>query len=59
MKLNTGPFPIVMVELMDKKILVRMDQAETTRGKNVVVSHELCNRMIKPTTQRLAFARRT
>jgi hypothetical protein len=59
MKLDTGLFPIGMVELMDKKILVRTDQAETTRGKNMVVSHELRNRMIKPTTQRLAFGRRT
>jgi hypothetical protein len=48
MKLDTDPFPIGMVELMDKKILVRTDQAETTKGKNVVVSDELHNRMIKP-----------
>jgi hypothetical protein len=33
MKLDTDPFPVVMVELMDKKILVRTDQAETTKGK--------------------------
>jgi hypothetical protein len=59
MKLDTGPFPIGMVELMDKKILVRTDQVEMTRGKNVVVSHKLRNQMIKPTTQRLAFGRRT
>jgi hypothetical protein len=37
MKLGTNPFPIVMVELMDKKIFLRMDQAEMTKGKNVVV----------------------
>jgi hypothetical protein len=48
MKLDTNPFPIGMVELMDKKVLVRMFQAETTKGKNMVVSDELCNRMIKP-----------
>jgi hypothetical protein len=48
MKLNTDPFLIGMVELMDKKILVCTDQAETTKGKNVVVSDELRNRMIKP-----------
>jgi hypothetical protein len=48
MKLDTNLFPIGMVELMDKKILVRTDQAETTEGKNVVVSDELCNRMTKP-----------
>jgi hypothetical protein len=37
MKLDTDLFPVGMVELMDKKILVCMDQAETTKGKNVVV----------------------
>jgi hypothetical protein len=48
MKLDTDPFPIGMVELMDKKVLVHTDQAETTKGKNVVISDELRNRMIKP-----------
>jgi hypothetical protein len=48
MKLDTDPFPVGMVELKHKKILVRMDQAETTKGKNVVVSNDLRNRMIKP-----------
>jgi hypothetical protein len=37
MKLDTDPFLIGMVELMDKKVSVRMDQAETTKRKNVVV----------------------
>jgi hypothetical protein len=48
MKLDADPFSIGMVELMDKKVLVRTDQAEMTKGKNVVVSNELRNRMIKP-----------
>jgi hypothetical protein len=48
MKLDTDPFPIGMVELMDKKILVRTDQVEMTKGKNVVISDELRNRMINP-----------
>jgi hypothetical protein len=48
MKLNTDQFPIDMVELMNKKVLVRTDQAEMTKDKNVVVSDELRNRMIKP-----------
>jgi hypothetical protein len=47
-KLYMDPFPIGMVELMDKKVLVRTDQTETTKGKNVVVSNELCNLMFKP-----------
>jgi hypothetical protein len=48
MKLDTDLFPIGMVELMDKKILVRTDQVEMTKGKNVVVSDELRNQMINP-----------
>jgi hypothetical protein len=48
MKIDTDLFPVGMVELMDKKILVRTDQDEMTKGKNVVVSNELHNRMIKP-----------
>jgi hypothetical protein len=47
MKLDTDPFPVGMVKLMDKKVLVCTDQAETTKGKNVVVSNKLRNRMIK------------
>jgi hypothetical protein len=48
MKLDMDPFPIGMVELMNKKVLVRTDQAKMTKGKNVVISDELHNRMIKP-----------
>jgi hypothetical protein len=33
MKLDTDPFPIGMVELMDKKVLVRTDQAKTTKAR--------------------------
>jgi hypothetical protein len=47
-KVNTNTFPVGMVELMDKKVLVRTDQAEMIKGKNGIVSDELCNRMIKP-----------
>jgi hypothetical protein len=36
-----------MVELEHKKILVRTDQAETTKGKSMVISDHLYNRMIK------------
>jgi hypothetical protein len=48
MKLDTASFAIGMVELMGKKVLVHMDQAVMTKGKNVVVSDELRNQMIKP-----------
>jgi hypothetical protein len=48
MKLDTDLFPVVLVDLMDKKILVRTDQAKTTKGKNVVVLDDLRSWMIKP-----------
>jgi hypothetical protein len=38
MKLDIDSFPVGMVALMDKKVLVRTDQAETTKGKNMIVS---------------------
>jgi hypothetical protein len=58
MKLDTNPFPIGMVELEHKKILVHMDQDETTKGESIVISDDLQNRMIKPPTQRLVCGRR-
>jgi hypothetical protein len=48
MRLDMDPFPIGMVEHEQKNILVRTDQAETTMGRNMVVSYDLRNRMIKP-----------
>jgi hypothetical protein len=48
LKPNMDPFPVGIVELMDKKVLVCTDQAESTKGKNVVIFDELHNRMIKP-----------
>jgi co-chaperonin GroES (HSP10) len=47
MKLDIDSFSIGMVKIEHKKILVRTDQAETTKGKNVVISDDLRNRMIK------------
>jgi hypothetical protein len=55
MKLDTDPFIINMVKIMDKKVLVCTDQAEMTKGKNVVISDELCNRMIKPNNLEIAM----
>jgi hypothetical protein len=48
MKVDTDPFPVGTVELELKKILARTDQAETTKGKNMIVSDDLRNRKIKP-----------
>jgi hypothetical protein len=48
MKLASDPFPGNMIEFEQKKVLMHIDQAETTKGKNVVISYELRNQMIKP-----------
>jgi hypothetical protein len=48
MKLDVDPFQVNTIGFEEKKILVRSDQANTTKGKNVVVSNELRNRMLKP-----------
>jgi hypothetical protein len=50
MKLDTDPFPmnVNMINFEEKKILVRTSQAESTRGKNVIVSDVPWVRMIKP-----------
>jgi hypothetical protein len=48
MKLDTNLFPVSMVNLEEKKILVHSDQTDTTWGKNVIVSDELRHQMIVP-----------
>jgi hypothetical protein len=56
MKLDIDLFPVDMVELMNKKVSMCMDQAETAKGKNVVIFDD---RMIKPHNPGLACGRRT
>jgi hypothetical protein len=48
MKLDVDPFSVDMINSEEKKVLICLDQANTTKGKNVVVSDELRARMIKP-----------
>jgi hypothetical protein len=50
MKLDKDPFPanMNMVELDGKKVLVWPSQAESTKGKEVVIGEERPSRMIKP-----------
>jgi hypothetical protein len=49
MMLDKDPFStnMNMVELEGKKILVRPSQAETTKGKEVIIGEERPPRMIK------------
>jgi hypothetical protein len=50
MKFDKDPFPtnMNMVELDGKKVLVRPSQAESTKGKEVVIGEERRLRMIRP-----------
>jgi hypothetical protein len=50
LKLNKDPFPMNMniVELDGKKVLLRTSQAESTKGKEVVIGEERPLRMNKP-----------
>jgi hypothetical protein len=50
MKLDKDTFPanMNMVELKGKKVLVRPSQAESTKGKDVIIREERPPRMIKP-----------
>jgi hypothetical protein len=47
MQLDMNPFPVGMVELAHRKILVWSSQADTTKGKNVIVSDDFRNKMMK------------
>jgi hypothetical protein len=48
MNLDVNPFLVDMIEFGEKRVLVRTDQAATTTWKNVMVSDDLRNRMMKP-----------
>jgi hypothetical protein len=50
MKLDKDPFPtnMNMVKLEGKKVLVQPSQAETTKGKEVIIGEEQPPRIIKP-----------
>jgi hypothetical protein len=50
MKLDKDPFlaNMNMIELEGKKVMVRLSQANSTKGKEVVIGEEMQPRMIKP-----------
>jgi hypothetical protein len=50
MKLDKDSFManMNMIELDGKKVLVQLSQAESTKGKEVVIGEERSLRMIKP-----------
>jgi hypothetical protein len=48
MKMDVDMFPVNVVELGQRKVLVQTDQAATTKGKNVIIFEYLRNWMAKP-----------
>ena len=49
MQIDQNSFPVHMLELNNPKVLVRPSQAESTKGKNVVIGDE---RLEKKLTQK-------
>jgi hypothetical protein len=47
-RLDVDPFPVNMINIEEKRVLVCTDQAESTKGKKVLVSNQLKLRMMKP-----------
>ena len=48
MKIYTDPFPVNVINFENKNVLIRSDQAESAKGKNVVVDDSAVPRMVKP-----------
>jgi hypothetical protein len=40
MHVDRNPFPVNTNDLQDSKVLIRLEQAETAKGKNVVISEK-------------------
>jgi hypothetical protein len=40
MQVDNDPFPISAIDLQGAKVLVRLEQAESTKGKNVIIDKE-------------------
>jgi hypothetical protein len=55
MKLDSYPFlvNVNLINFEEKRVLVRMDQADTTRGKKVIVSDEPRLKMMVPKNPKL------
>jgi len=55
MQIDQNPFPVHTLELSKPKVLIRPHQAESTKGKNVVVGEEKhCNQVLQSKTPRVA-----
>jgi hypothetical protein len=40
MQVDQNPFPLHTLELTNPKVLIRLDQAEKAKGKNVIIGEE-------------------
>jgi hypothetical protein len=40
MQMDNDPFPVSTIDLQGAKVLVRPEQAESTKGKNVIIGEE-------------------
>jgi hypothetical protein len=40
MQVDNNPFPVNAIDLQGAKLLVRPEQAESTKGKNVIIGEE-------------------
>ena len=40
MKIDKSPFPVHTIDLTNAKVLIRLDQAEGAKGKNVIIGDE-------------------
>jgi hypothetical protein len=38
---DNDPFPVNAIDLQGAKVLVRLEQAESTKGKNVIIDEEM------------------
>ena len=47
-KLDSDSSPVNVIEFQNKKVLIRSDQTESTKGKNVLIDDNAAPRMIKP-----------
>jgi hypothetical protein len=48
MRSDANPFPVNIIEFEEKRVLVRTNQADTRKEKNVIASDKLRNKMMEP-----------
>jgi hypothetical protein len=42
MQVDNNPFPINVIDLQGAKVLIRLEQDESTKGKNVIIGEKRC-----------------